>query len=144
MGKMLADRFGRRLSRLALEALPGARRPLVIPAQQSCHRHALGVIEAVVDLLIIAVIHLGAGFLSRPPERTECRQFVSRLHQRFDAHIDDISQDIFALSGIEHRTDEDAPTAATEWCDVKMVANLWDVGLSQTPLLILLKSIVRQ
>ncbi|GFO81978.1 MAG: hypothetical protein A49_16050 [Methyloceanibacter sp.] len=104
----------------------------------------MDIIERVVDLLIITVIDLGTGFLSRSPERAERGQFVSRLHQCLNAPVDDISQDIFALGGIEHRADEDAPSAATESVDVKMIANLWDVRLSQPSLLILLEGILGQ
>jgi hypothetical protein len=103
---------------------------------------ALGVIQGRVHLVIIAVVHLGTGFLGSPSQRTECWQLIARLHQRFDAHIQNIGNDILTLGRLEQGGDEDPPPAIAEGGDTTVDADLRDVPLTEPPLLIVLEGLV--
>ena len=66
MGQMFADAFGRGLFGFAFEPLPRTGGLVVITAEQARDGLALQVIQRVRDLLVIAVVDLGSGFLRGP------------------------------------------------------------------------------
>jgi hypothetical protein len=81
MDEMLAEMFQRGLFGFPFELLPLTGDVMVVPAQQPGHREALRLIQRRKHLVIISVVHLGAGLLGSPPQRTECRQLIACFDQ---------------------------------------------------------------
>jgi hypothetical protein len=51
-------------------------------------------------MLIIASVHLHAGFLRGAPQDPKGRKLVAGLHQGLQADVDEIREDIFAPCGL--------------------------------------------
>ena len=133
MGEMLAEMFQRGLFGFTFELLPWTGDVVVVSAQQPSHRKALRLIQGHRHLAIISVVHLGAGFLGRPPQRTERRQLIARFHQGFDADIENIGDDVLTLGGLEQGGNEDTPPAITEGGNTTVGTDLRDMPLAETP-----------
>jgi hypothetical protein len=115
MGDMLANAFRRRAFGFAFETLPRTGGLLGLARQEASDRRPLHVVERGGHLLVIAHVDLGTRFLRGPTECTERREFIARLHQGFDPHVDQIGENVLALGGLQHRPHEDAtpPPRAT-------------------------------
>jgi hypothetical protein len=83
----------------------------------------LDIVERVIGLLVIPLIHLGTGFLGGTPQGTEGRKLIACLDEGFDAHVDDICEDISAPRRLEHCTDQDATATVAEGGDLEVCAN---------------------
>jgi hypothetical protein len=94
MGEMRAEMLQRGRFGFTFALLPLTGGGVVVTAQQLSHRKALRLIQGHRHLVRIAAVHLGAGFLGRPPQRAERRQLIARFHQGFDADIENIGDDV--------------------------------------------------
>ena len=139
---MLAEMLQRGLFGFPFELLPLTGGVVIVTAQQPSHREVLRLIEGHRHLVIISVVHLGAGFLGSPPQRAERRQLIARFHQGFDADIENSGDDVLTLGGLEQGGDEDPPPAIAEGGNTTVGTDLRDVPLAEAPLLIVLEGLV--
>ena len=105
---------------------------------------ALQIVQPISDLLIIPVVHLGAGFLCSPPQRAKGRELIARLYQGFDTDVDDISQDVFTPGCADHRTHHHATSALTKGRHAKIITDERQVPLPDATLLVEVQAIVGQ
>jgi hypothetical protein len=96
---------------------------LGLARQEASDRRPLHVVERGGHLLVIAHVDLGTRFLRGPTECTERREFIARLHQGFDPHVDQIGENVLALGSLQHRPHEDATTPLAKRMDVQIRPN---------------------
>jgi hypothetical protein len=123
MGDMLADAFRRRAFGFTFQALPQAGRFLGLARQEASDRRPLHVAERGGHLLVIPHVDLGTRFLGAPTQRTERREFIARLHQGLDPHVDQIGENVLALGGLKYRPHEDTTTPFATGVDVQIRPN---------------------
>ena len=100
MGNRLADAFRRRAFGFTFEALPQTGRLLGLARQEASDRRPLHVVERGGHLPVLPHVDLGTRFLGGPTQRTERLEFIARLHQGLDPHVDQIGEHVLALGGL--------------------------------------------
>jgi hypothetical protein len=121
--------------------VPGAFGFVFGARQQVNDQRFLTIVEGVIDLFVVTAVDLRARLASRAQQRTERRQLKASPYQRFNADVNDVGDDIFAMCRFEHGSNHDALATGAERFNTQVVADQSYVLPAELTLLVLLEAI---